>query len=160
MAARPLLDKLMIEAQLVGKHISEFVSLLGFPVVVPDRPPEGDPEFGLDRHVEVPARGFAILVDWNDTANCVQFFSEGGQAGYRPYLGPLPHGLSFASSRAQVRQAMGEPVKANDGGRAVLGLKIRPWDWFASDGRKVHFEYQDGGEAVRMVSVMPLPSES
>ncbi len=150
----------MIEAQLVGRHVSDVVSLLGFPVVVPGRPPEGDPEFGLDRHVEVPERGFAILVDWNDLANCVQFFGEGGQVGYLPYLGSLPHALTFASSRAQVREALGEPVQANEGGRAFLGLKIRPWDWFDSDGRKIHFEYYDGGEAVRMVSVMRLPSQS
>lgn len=149
----------MFEAQLLGRHISEFASLLGYPVAVPERPPEGDPEFGLDRFIERKDRGFAVLVDWHDKATCVQFFSGDGGSGCSRYLGSLPMGLSFGSSRADVRHVMGSPAQESEGGRERFGLKIRPWDWFAHEGRKVHFEYQDTCQAVRMVSVMPLPNE-
>ena len=147
----------MVEAQLIGRHISEFAGLIGFPVIVPDRPPEGDPEFGLERYIEHQHLGFSIVVDWNDVATCVQFFSEDSEPGYQRYLGPLPRGLNFGSSRAEVRHVMGSPACSSDGGPEVFGIKHRPWDWFVFEGRKAHFEYEETCDALRMVSIMLLP---
>jgi hypothetical protein len=147
----------MIEAQLVGKPVSDIASVLGSPVVVPDRPPQGDPDYGLDRYVEYPDRGFAVVVDWDDVARCVQFFAGEADQGYRRYEGALPHGLHFGSSRAEARDAMGPPAVSRDKGGLSSPLKIRPWDWFVHEGLKVHFEYQDDCDGVRMVSVMRLP---
>lgn len=90
----------MIEAQLIDRHISEFASVLGYPVPVPDRVPEGDPEFGLDRYIEQQDRGFSVVVDWDDIATCVQFYSAEKDPSCSRYSGSLPAGLSFESSRA------------------------------------------------------------
>jgi hypothetical protein len=146
----------MIEASLVGRHISEFAHVLGFPVIVPDRPPESDPEYGLDRYIEFPDRGFAILVDWNDKCSCVQFFSGEKEPPYAQYEGELPKGLGFTSTRPEVRNAMGQAVDGRDSGD-VYPLKFHPWDWFIQHGMKVHFAYSDECDRVLMVSVMPLP---
>ena len=146
----------MIEARLVGRHISEFASLLGYPVAVPGRPPEGDPEFGLDRYAEQRDRGFVVHVDWDDVATCVQFFSAEKEPDYSRYSGSLLAGLSFESSRAEVRRALGAPERCGDGGSAIFGIEHRPWDRFIYEGRKVHFEYRDPCDAILMVSVMTL----
>jgi hypothetical protein len=150
----------MSESQLIGRHVSEFAGVLGYPIAVPNRPPEGDPEFGLDRYIECKDLGFTILIDWNDVASCIQFFSEGCEPGYRGYVGSLPRNLSFRSSRNSVRDIMGVPVQSSNGGPEKFGIEHRPWDWFVFAGRKVHFEYQNGCEAIRMVSVMTLPEET
>ena len=147
----------MIEAHLIGRHISEVASLLGFPVSVPDRPPEGDPEFGMARYVEIYDRGIAILVDWDDAVSTIQFFGDGVEDGYSPYLGALTHDLTFESSRQNVREAMGEPAQSSNGGPEVFGIKHRPWDWFAVGDRKIHFEFEDHCNAIRLVSVTTLP---
>ena len=147
----------MIEHQLVGRHIAKFASILGYPVVVPDRPPDGDPEYGLDRYIEQPDRGLAIVVDWSDICSCVQFFGADNNPGYYEYVGSLPNGLTFQSSRAEVREVMGTPTEHRDESGFLAELRIRPWDWFTHEGLKVHFEYSDGCDRIRMVSAMPLP---
>ena len=147
----------MNEHKLVGRHIAEFESILGYPVVVPDRPPEGDPEYGLDRYIEQPDRGLAILVDWSDTCRCVQFFAADNNPCYQEYAGSLPNGLTFKSSRAEVRDVMDGLTEHRDRSGSFAQLKIRPWDWFNYAGMKVHFEYSDSCDRIRMVSAMALP---
>lgn len=147
----------MIESQLIGKHLSQFISVLGYPVIVPDRPPENDPEFGLDRYIELPDQGVCILIDWNDICSCVQFFGEKNSAHYEEYTGHLPFNLSFSSSRFAVREAMGDPVASNDRTFMDYPLTVYPWDWFNHEGRKVHFQYNATLDSVSQVTVMPLP---
>ena len=149
----------MIEVQLIGRHISTFADVLGAPVLIPARPPEGDPEYLLSRYVVLPERGVAIVIDWDDIANCVQFYSAEKDARYAEYRGDLPCGLSFRSARQEVRNALGNPAECNDGGKLlpVLG-RMRPWDWFVFDGHKLHFEYRENCDGVLMVSFALLPS--
>ncbi|WP_156878218.1 hypothetical protein [Sphingopyxis sp. QXT-31] len=147
----------MIEARLVGRHISSFADVLGFTVVVPDRFPEGDPEYGMDRYIEYPDRGFTILVNSADVCSCVQFFDGRKEPDYEQYAGTFPYGLTFDSSRTDVRSAMGVPVYWLEDARFDFPPPILPWDWFAHDGVKIHFEYSETKDRVVMVSVMPLP---
>lgn len=150
---------LVIEHQLIGRHLAEFAPLLGRPIAVPERPPKGDPEYGLDRYITLRDRGLAIVVDWDDLCSCVQFFAAGSSADMRPYAGSLPNGLTFESCRADVRAAMGPPIESREQGGSHDPLTIRPWDWFNHEGLKLHFEYGDDGDCVRMVSAIPLPRE-
>ncbi len=145
----------MIEHTLIGKHVREFAPTLGY-FVVPDRPPEGDPEYGLDRYIEFPDRGLAILIDWNDVCSCVQLFGANKAPSYQQYAGPLPEGLAFNSTRIYVRGVLGIPVESRNGGGRIFELKIFPWDWFEYRGQKVHFEYDEAFDSVRMVSITPL----
>lgn len=147
----------MIEHTLVGKQLRELSATLGY-FVGPDRPPEGDPEYGLDRYIEFPDRGLAIVIDWNDVCSCVQLFGANKEPSYQQYAGPLPEGLTFNSSRCDVREALGVPVESRDGGVGKSELHILPWDWFNYRGQKVHFEYGGTFDSVRMVSIAPLPT--
>lgn len=147
----------MIEHNLIGKQLRELSPALGY-FVVPDRPPEGDPEYGLDRYIEFPDRGFAIVIDWNDVCSCVQLFGADKDPSYQQYAGPLPEGLTFNSSRIDVREALGAPVESRDSDSRIFELQILPWDWFDYLGQKVHFEYGETLDSVRMVSIAPLPT--
>lgn len=147
----------MIEHRLIGRHLREFASILGYSVTAPERPPEDDPEYGLDRYIELPDRGLAILIDWDDVCTCVQLFGAQTEPSYQQYAGALPSELTFRSSRADVRAVMGEPK----GSRESLGnyhpAEVRPWEWFEFSGLKLHFEYSRKGDRIRLVSIMRLP---
>ena len=147
----------MIEHRLIGRHLREFASILGYSVTAPERPPEGDPEYGLDRYIELPDRGLAILIDWDDVCTCVQLFGAENEPRYRQYVGSLPTELTFQSSRADVRAVMGEPRGSREGSGHFHPLEVRPWDWFEFSGQKLHFEYSRDSDHIRLVSVMPLP---
>ena len=148
----------MKESQVLGRHISRFAEVLGVPVKIPDRPPEGDPDYALSRYVELPERGCSILIDWNDVATCVQFYGGGKDAAYQQYRGELPLGLTFDSSRDDVRRALGQPLRYNDGGGLLPILKTRmnAWDLFSFESHKLHFEYSDGADGVLMLSLEVL----
>jgi len=143
--------------QLIGRHVSEFLPVLSPSLAVPERPPEGDPEYGLDRHIECPDRGLAVMIDASDVCCCVQFFGAGKDPSYREYVGALPGGVSFANSQDAARTIMGPLVRSSDGAAAVHGIEHRPWDLFTRDGLRVHLEYAEGCERILMVSVMLLP---
>ena len=87
----------------------------------------------------------------------MQFYAADREAGYREYGGALPEGLSFQSSRADVRGVLGTPVAHNDRGGVFPPLRHYPWDWFAYEGIKLHFEYDDSLSRVQLVTAMPLP---
>ena len=79
----------MIEARLIGRHISSFADVLGFPVVAPDRFPEDDPEYGMDRFIEYPDRGFSISINSADICSCIHFYSSEKDTDYDQYAGSL-----------------------------------------------------------------------
>lgn len=145
----------MTHHQLIGRHVSEFLHLLGLSLAVPDRPPDGDPEYGLDRYIECLDRGLAIMLDANDVCCCVQYFGVGKDPSYTKFTAGLPGGVGFKNSRAEARTIMGPPVRSSDGSDTVSGIEHRPWDLFTRDGLKVHLEYAEGGDRILLVSVTP-----
>lgn len=147
----------MTDHTLIGKHVSEFLPLLGPSPAVTDRPPEGDPEHRLDRHIECPSRGLAMMIDASDVCCCVQCFGAGKDPSYCEFAGDLPGAVRFRNSRNDARAIMGPLVRSSDGGATVSGIEHRPWDLFTRDGLRVHLEYTNGCNRILMVSVM-LPS--
>lgn len=149
----------MLDHKLIGKHVSEFLHSLDPSLTVPEKAPEGDPDYGQKRYIECPDQGFAVLIDTDDICRTIQLFSAGKEPSYSPYTGDLPGGVRFGTSREEARAIMGKPVKSSDGGpTSKFGIEHRPWDSFASDGVKVHFEYARNCQSILMVSIMsPLP---
>ncbi|WP_420138731.1 hypothetical protein [Sphingomonas sp.] len=147
----------MIEHELIGRHISEFSEILGYSLAAPGQVAEDDPEYGMDMSIEQPDRGLGLAVDSAGICTAVYFYGAGREAGYQQYAGSLPEGLSFASTRAEVRAALGEPVAHRDTGGFLPPLRHYPWDWFVYDGIKLHFEYDDSLSRVQLVTAMPLP---
>lgn len=147
----------MIEQKLLGRHVSEFAAVLGSAAGAPHQVAQDDPEYGMDVPIELPGLGLSLAVDGAGICTAVHFYAAGREEGYQQYDGALPEGLSFASARADVRAALGEPVAHRDAGGFFPPLRHYPWDWFAYDGIKLHFEYDDSLSRVQLVTAMPLP---
>ncbi|MET0270294.1 MAG: hypothetical protein ABW173_07685 [Sphingomonas sp.] len=149
----------MTDHRLIGRHASAFLHSLGPSLAVPAKPPEGDPEYGLDRYVECPEHGLCVVIDADDLCCCVQFYGAGMDPSYRQYAGDLPGGVRFSDSRDDARTIMGAPMRSSDGGATEFGIEHRPWDLFASNGLRINLGYTAGCERILMVSVMRPPEE-
>ena len=109
-----------------GKRAEHIAPLFGETEFEVDPPIEGSDR----RYIEFPAMGLTIVLK-NDIAFCLQFFSaDFDPEEFVQYDGPLPGNVKFASSRKDVRRALGAPV--NSGGA---------FDRYRIDGLNVHFEF-------------------
>lgn len=116
----------MTDDRFIDRRVSEFLPLLSPSLGVLAQPPEGDPEYGLDRHIEFPDRGLAVMINASDVCCCVQFFGAGKDPSYCEYVGALPGGVRFTNSRGVARTIMGPLVRGSDGGLAVYGSSTSP----------------------------------
>ncbi len=81
------------------------------------------------------------------------FLYGGDLEGFAAYTGPLPGGLSFANSRADLRGALGTPAMSGEAGGIGLMAIEHSWDRFESEGVYVRFEYHTGDSAIRLVTI-------
>jgi hypothetical protein len=85
---------------------------------------------------------------------------SGGHERYAQYAGQLPGGLTFESTRAEVRKALGSPVKS--GGGKIIGTLVRPeWDQFRLAKKCLAtFSYFAENERICSASIaLPRPEE-
>jgi hypothetical protein len=76
--------------------------------------------------------------------------------GFSAFPGPLPCGLPRGVGRNQVRAQLGVPERSGEPFTStVLGLQ-GAWDRFAVDDIRVHFQYSEPEQRVRLVSVMAV----
>jgi hypothetical protein len=74
--------------------------------------------------------------------------------GFAAFAGPLPGGLSHEATRSEVRSCFGMPERSGEA-VTVRGLgRQGAWDRFAVGDIRVHFQYAEPGQRVRLVSVM------
>lgn len=76
-----------------------------------------------------------------------------GYEGYKQYSGSLPNGVTFESSRKEVRKALGKPIESGGGNR--FGTLVFPtWDRFRV-ARKyfVRFSYLPDSNCVCTVGI-------
>lgn len=141
-----------VDPRLLGRPIAAIADRTGKPFAPPPRPPENDPEYGLTRYITLPHACINILIDWDDCVGGLQFYGARNTEGYAQYSGALPHGLTFRSTRAEVRAAAGAPRESFDG-----DAHVRPWDWFDHDSAKLHFDYLRNDAGLALVSLLRLP---
>jgi hypothetical protein len=73
---------------------------------------------------------------------------------YQPFRGALPAGLSAASTRADVRRALGKPERYGEP-QVLSGLGRKgAWDRYDRGSLCLHFEYTETGERVRQITIM------
>ncbi|MBX7105547.1 MAG: hypothetical protein K1X57_15800 [Gemmataceae bacterium] len=74
--------------------------------------------------------------------------------GFTAFPHPLPGGLSRGATRADVRARFGIPEKSGEA-VTITGLgRQGAWDLFTVGGIRIHFQYTESGDCVRLVSVM------
>jgi len=74
--------------------------------------------------------------------------------GFAAFSHTLPGGLRRGSTRADVCARFGIPERSGEA-MTIAGLGPQgAWDRFAVGGIRVHFQYTEFGERVRLVSVM------
>ncbi len=76
-----------------------------------------------------------------------------GHEGYKQYAGELPRGITFESTREEVRKALGEPVESGGGNR--FGALVFPeWDRYRVRKKYlVEFSYLPESNRVCTVSI-------
>lgn len=133
---------------LLGRDLSEISS---FPLFQDVEIPELE-MIGDEGYVEFQSLGFAMVVSEERVISAIHLYSEGHE-GYLQFAGTVPAGASFSMSRGEVRSLLGKPVESGDGG-AVMLPGLRPaWDAFHVDGQRLHFEYSENKESVRLITI-------
>lgn len=80
------------------------------------------------------------------------FLYAGGVEDNAQYVGALPAELSFASSRADVRAALGNPVFSIEaGGVGIMAIDYSA-DRYEDAAHYLRFEYAPGDASIRMVT--------
>ena|ERR1044072_4904690 len=97
-------------------------------------------------------KGLSLVFDENLLLSSAQLYPQGVD-GYDEYKGDLPPGITFHTSRAEVRAKYGIPA-ASGGGEVlpILGM-TRHWDRFELETHTLHLEYQIGDESLSLITL-------
>ncbi len=98
------------------------------------------------------ANGIAFALTADHRIKAIFLYAHGVE-DFAQYAGALPAGLSFTSSRADVRTAMGAPALSGDAGGTGLFAIEHSFDRFEADGFYIRFEYEARDAAVRLVTI-------
>lgn len=104
-------------------------------------------------HVTAPALGLAFVARDDQVVSSVFVYCSPVE-GFEPYAGPLPHGLTAAMSRDQVRSVLGPPERSGEASRLPV-LGDRPaWDRFVVAEGRLHVSYRLGSAGISMLTLM------
>jgi hypothetical protein len=105
-----------------------------------------------DRYLTAIPLGLEAVTARDGTVKAI-FFKAAGIEDFAPYQDALPNGLTFADSRAVVRQALGDPVRAGEaGGTGIMAIPYA-WDRYEDGTHYLRCEYEDGDASIRMVTI-------
>lgn len=112
------------------------------------------PRRTIERAVYATARdaGIGFVLDLEETIDAIHLDS-GRKDHVAPFRGRIPKGLSFGSSREDVRSRLGEPTRSGSVSRGPLG-EAPPWDRFSRPGYDIDFEYDRDCASVRMITLI------
>lgn len=109
-------------------------------------------KIGDESYLELPLLGISMVLPDGETISAVHLHASGHE-GYSEFQGELPAGIVFAMSREEARDRLGNPAQCGDGGRVLL-LGPRPaWDAFIVDGQRLHLEYSEDNQSVRLITI-------
>jgi hypothetical protein len=133
---------------LLGKKLSDIRGMEIFRnILMPDVE-----EIGDESYLELPLLGISMVLPDGETISAVHLHAFGHE-GYSEFQGELPAGIVFAMSREAARDRLGNPAQCGDGGRVLL-LGPRPaWDAFIVDGQRLHLEYSEDNQSVRLITI-------
>jgi hypothetical protein len=107
---------------------------------------------GESPYLNAKSAGLSFALNDDRTVRAVFLYSQGVER-FQQYTDPLPAGLSFTSSRAEVRRALGKPVLSGEvGGVGIFAIEFS-FDRFEAGDHYLRFEYRSGGEAIRLITI-------
>ena len=86
-------------------------------------------------------------------------FLCGGDDTYARYTGELPDGLSFDSTRLDIRAALGQPDKEGGPMQVCEGVENAGWDRYHAGSFFLHFTYAETTGTVELITLL-LPSRA
>jgi len=91
-------------------------------------------------YVNLENRGISLVLPDNEMVGTVQLHVV-GHDDFGGYPDPLPHGLSFDMSRADVLARLGSPDEHGEEADVFLLGRKPAWDAYHRDGVRMHLEY-------------------
>lgn len=110
---------------------------------------EGEP---LRSYLSNPIVGYQLMHHSGRVVTAF-LYAEPGE-GFAAFPGPLPGKLPRGATRAQVRARFGTPERSGEPFTSPFLGRQGAWDRFAVGGVRVHFQYTDPEQRVRLVTVM------
>ncbi|KRD32076.1 hypothetical protein ASE35_14080 [Lysobacter sp. Root916] len=95
------------------------------------------------RYLSAIAHGIQLQLDARGTIQTI-FLHGAGKDDFSQYGGALGHGLTFASSRAEVEAVLGAPDRGASPGRTLLGAH-GGWLRYDHPTHSVHFSFDAAG---------------
>jgi len=90
-------------------------------------------------YFESPARGLALLSE-HGIVDSIFFYSD-GRDGFSQFEGTLSHGLTMASTKEEIRTALGTPSTSSSAVSLSKSLSHDGWDRFDLPTHTLHFSY-------------------
>jgi hypothetical protein len=107
---------------------------------------------GESPYLDAKQAGISFPLSRKNMIQAVHLYSEGFE-GFKAYQGSLPAGLSLASSRADVRAALGEPaMSVEPGGVGIMAIEYA-LDRFESGEHYLSIQYCAGDKALLLVTL-------
>jgi hypothetical protein len=108
--------------------------------------------FGETPYLNAKAAGISFALTRGGKVETVFLYSQGFE-GFSAYGGALPNGLSLASSRAEVRTALGDPVMSGEkGGVGLMAIEFS-FDRFEDGKNYMNFQYLPGDKGVNLLVI-------
>jgi hypothetical protein len=142
--------ELLVGRKWRDEAISEALSeaLNGMPIPEPEA-------IGDESYIELPEVGVSMVLPDGETIFAIHLHCEGHE-GYSQYTGNTPVDIAFDMSRKLVREYLGHPTEHGDEGHIML-LGYRPaWDAFNVSGKRLHIEYAEDGQSIRLMTISAL----
>ena len=107
---------------------------------------------GESPYLDAKQAGISLPLSRKNIVQAVHLYSEGFE-GFKAYQGSLPAGLTLASSRADVRAALGEPaMSAEPGGSGIMAIE-HSLDRYEAGKYYISFQYLAGDHAIMLVTL-------
>lgn len=138
---------------LLGRPSQDAIAFLGPSWSDPNEEKEDEPDQRV--YVEFREKGVSLILNEEATIFCIQLYGEGCEEDYSCFHGSLLGKLQLSSGCAEVRAALGEPLRSAQGaaGKGLFGRYLYAWDKYEIDFCAYHFEYNESLDHLRLISI-------
>ena len=116
--------------------------------------PDSEEDEPRRAYLSSPAAGYQLM-HYSGRVATAFLYAETAE-GFAAFRGPLPGGLQRGTTRAEVRARFGAPERSGEP-ITIVGLgRQGAWDRFAVGAVRIHFQYAEPEQRVRLVSVIAV----